>query len=217
MPLKDLVARAAYKRRWALENKEKVTDCKRAWRLRNLDQVRAQDREKMRRYYLRHPDRVRARSAAWRAANPGKVREINRKQKAKLGPEYGRAAANKWRLAHPELIRERQKAYHMRTREQVREKNLKHFYGITLAQFDEMIRSQDGRCAVCRDALDATPFSKRRTHVDHCHATGRVRGILCRSCNLAAGLVRDDPEVAEGLANYLRRTRDQEDLNEEAK
>ncbi|MGW4225581.1 endonuclease VII domain-containing protein [Streptomyces bauhiniae] len=73
--------------------------------------------------------------------------------------------------------------------------HLKRQYGITEAERDAMIASQRGLCVICLDAP--------AVHVDHCHKTGRVRGVLCFNCNSGLGLLRDDPDTARRAAAYL--------------
>ncbi|MFC9606544.1 endonuclease VII domain-containing protein [Streptomyces niveus] len=68
-------------------------------------------------------------------------------------------------------------------------------YGITMAQRDEMISSQMGICVICLSAPAA--------HVDHCHETGRVRGVLCFNCNSAIGKLGDDPDTLRRATAYL--------------
>jgi hypothetical protein len=81
--------------------------------------------------------------------------------------------------------------------------NLRQNYGITIEQFETMLAAQGGRCAICRK-----PFRRSfDTHVDHDHATGRVRGILCSACNNGLGRFRDDPAVLRHAARYLERDR----------
>jgi hypothetical protein len=81
--------------------------------------------------------------------------------------------------------------------------NLRQLYGITIEQFEAMLASQGGRCAICR-----RPFpSGFDTHVDHDHATGRVRGVLCGACNNGLGRFGDDPTVLRRAARYLDRDR----------
>jgi hypothetical protein len=75
-----------------------------------------------------------------------------------------------------------------------REYHLRRRYGITGADVEAMIEAQGGTCAVCPAAPE---------HVDHDHATGRVRGVLCFNCNQALGNVRDDPAVLRSLLDYL--------------
>lgn len=80
---------------------------------------------------------------------------------------------------------------------QRRDMHLRATYGITLAEFDEMLEDQHGKCANTECRNDATV-------VDHNHSDGAVRGLLCNGCNTAAGLAQDNPEILQGLANYLK-------------
>ncbi|MFJ8505428.1 endonuclease VII domain-containing protein [Streptomyces avermitilis] len=73
--------------------------------------------------------------------------------------------------------------------------HLKRQYGMTEAERDEMIASQMGICVICLKAPAA--------HVDHCHKTGRVRGVLCFNCNSAIGKLGDDPDAVRRAAAYL--------------
>jgi hypothetical protein len=68
-------------------------------------------------------------------------------------------------------------------------------YGLTEAERDALIASQRGVCCICLSAPAA--------HVDHCHETGRVRGVLCFSCNAALGQFKDQPEVIRRAAAYV--------------
>lgn len=83
-----------------------------------------------------------------------------------------------------------------------RNNELKYRLGITLAEAEAMIAAAGG-CEVC----GATEGDSRgyRLNVDHCHATGRIRGILCRRCNTALGQAKDDPGLLRRLADYLER------------
>lgn len=72
-------------------------------------------------------------------------------------------------------------------------------YGLTVEQLDAMTAAQGGLCAVC-----SRQPGKKGLAVDHHHATGVVRGLLCSSCNTAIGLLRDDPELMEKAAQYAR-------------
>ena len=90
-------------------------------------------------------------------------------------------------------------------RERTRRRMFKKKYGITLEQRDQMFLDQGESCAICRE--DAYPKADRkRWHVDHCHQTGRVRGILCWRCNFALGLVSDNPDTLRTMIEYLKDT-----------
>lgn len=103
--------------------------------------------------------------------------------------------------------------YRRKNPEYVRAMALKRKYGIGLEEYDQMRRAQDYRCAICkrheRDLPGAGRPSKDpnavriRLVVDHCHASGRVRKLLCQPCNVVLGQVREDPELLQALADYL--------------
>ncbi|MFC8349364.1 endonuclease VII domain-containing protein [Streptomyces sp. NPDC057280] len=76
-----------------------------------------------------------------------------------------------------------------------RDRHLKRQYGMTVAERDAMVASQMGLCVICLKAP--------AVHVDHCHKTGRVRGVLCFNCNSAIGKLGDDPDAVRRAAAYL--------------
>jgi hypothetical protein len=80
----------------------------------------------------------------------------------------------------------------------VRDREYKKRFGITIEEYEALLERQDGRCAICRQ-----PCRRGRLAVDHCHATGRVRGLLCRSCNIILGLADDSPAWMERAMKYL--------------
>lgn len=82
-----------------------------------------------------------------------------------------------------------------------RRSHLKRRYGITEEEYNKLLADQGGACAICRvRAEDSRGF---RPHIDHCHETGRVRGILCGMCNQGIGNLRDDPEILRNATAYL--------------
>lgn len=70
-------------------------------------------------------------------------------------------------------------------------------YDITADQFIKMMLDQNGCCRICDE-----PFST--PYIDHCHTTGRVRGLLCLQCNSGLGFFKEDPKMLEKAAEYLR-------------
>lgn len=72
-------------------------------------------------------------------------------------------------------------------------------YGVTLDWYNAQIERQGGRCAICRQV----PTGERPWHVDHCHDSGVVRGLLCGPCNTGLGHMRDNPAVLRAAADYL--------------
>src|SRR5690606_5587543 len=106
----------------------------------------------------------------------------------KARPGYATDQTRKWRERHPgaaTIINKRA--------------SLLREYGITLDDYFAMLERQGGVCAICHQECQ----TRNSLAVDHCHETGRVRGLLCNRCNRALGLLRDDPEVIRRAASYL--------------
>jgi hypothetical protein len=82
-----------------------------------------------------------------------------------------------------------------------RRSSLKNAYGISLEDCARLLVRQGGVCAICLKA------PAERLCVDHCHATGKVRGLLCRTCNVGLGCYRDDPSLVTAAAAYLRKAK----------
>src|SRR3954467_3392479 len=80
-----------------------------------------------------------------------------------------------------------------RLRPRDRKKNIMYrcLYGVGLPEVRGMWAAQDKRCASCRDEIPEPP--NHNSHLDHCHCTGRVRGVLCRGCNRALGMLGESP------------------------
>ena len=108
-----------------------------------------------------------------------------------------------------------QRAYYQRHREKVlaydrmrkvrdadkyREREIKRKYGMTAADFAALHAAQGGACGICRTTLTT---ENRGTVVDHCHDTGKVRGLLCQGCNRGIGLLKDSAEVLASAIAYL--------------
>ncbi len=75
-----------------------------------------------------------------------------------------------------------------------------YLYGLEPGQFDAMLAAQGGGCAICHEPASS---DGRGLHVDHDHETGRVRGLLCNSCNHGLGKFRDDPALLRAAIKYL--------------
>jgi hypothetical protein len=150
------MALSEYKKQWNKENRDKVLEHQRQYRLRNREKL-AQERAARSRA-KREQETAYARE--WRAKNPEKVKEITRRHR------------------------------------------LKKNFGITLDDYERLLREQKGVCAIC-----ASPPRGRWTTlvVDHCHDGGGVRGLLCSSCNAAIGALGDSPDGLRKALAYLER------------
>ncbi len=79
--------------------------------------------------------------------------------------------------------------------------NYKNKYNLTIEEYNEILKGQNNCCKICSSTNPGTRI--RRFHVDHCHSTNVVRGLLCESCNRALGQFKDNPKFLRKAANYL--------------
>jgi hypothetical protein len=94
-----------------------------------------------------------------------------------------------------------------RTPEHRANKHLLDKYGITLEDKRSMIQQQGCKCAICPVKLSDVDLSK--SHVDHCHETGIIRGILCSNCNRGIGHLQHDPQILRSATRYVEQLRPQ--------
>jgi hypothetical protein len=73
----------------------------------------------------------------------------------------------------------------------------KYRYGLSKEDFYLLKKEQDGKCKICGREM-------KKYNIDHCHKTGKIRGILCTSCNMGIGMFKDDVELLEKVISYLK-------------
>jgi hypothetical protein len=95
----------------------------------------------------------------------------------------------KWKKENPERMSELE-----------RKSVLNRKYGLSLEEYDEMLKAQNGRCAIC----ERLPKEGQLLHVDHCHRSDKVRALLCFKCNSGLGCYYDNPELLMKAARYLQ-------------
>lgn len=82
-----------------------------------------------------------------------------------------------------------------------RASNLRYYYGVDFEYFESLRDAQENKCAICQ-----SPFTdEKHTHLDHCHSTKAVRGILCNHCNRGLGAFKDSTENLESALKYLKK------------
>ena len=140
------------------------------------------ERDRRRRRYAEDPEYRATTLAANRAWRQAREEEVNRRQRLKYATDAEYRAK---RLAR--RPRQRRNAY------------LKARYGISPEQYQLMLKRQGGVCAICGQPPAGV------LHVDHCHTTGKVRGLLCMTCNCGLGYYRDEMRLTMAATAYLRR------------
>lgn len=131
------------------------------------------EREYGRDWQQRNKDHLNAKGRARHAANPEKTKEVQQR----------------YRANHRDLVAYRRRKVTLAA------------YGLTVKQYELMLVGQGDCCALCGSA-DPEHWSGQ-FQVDHCHKTGRVRGLLCARCNGGLGLLGDSPEILRRAALYV--------------
>jgi hypothetical protein len=103
-------------------------------------------------------------------------------------------------------VKEHRKAYRnsRKQKDKIWKKNwdLEKKYGINLDALIDTIKAQHNHCPICRTYY---PTFHRAWHVDHCHVSGKIRGVICNSCNILLGHAKDRPRVLRNAAEYLEK------------
>ena len=101
-----------------------------------------------------------------------------------------------------ECVASYEKAY--RTPDVNKRYNLKKSFGLSVEDYTAMLESQGGVCAICKQPETTIRAGKvQALAVDHCHTTGKIRGLLCNSCNRALGKFKDDVSIVKSAVAYL--------------
>lgn len=143
--------------------------------------------ESAKRFYSRHKDKI--------LAGNKLRRELN------LEADLERQRAY-YQAAKPQRL-ETMAAYAKKSPRTVLKARLKHKYALSVEDYEYMLADQGHVCAICKCPNN----DGKRLAVDHDHATGRVRGLLCNPCNLAVGHMKDDPTRLRQAAEYLEESR----------
>lgn len=196
---------AADMRAWREANPEKVEAARARDRANYDPERRARNRENCRRWYEANQSEEQ-RKARDRMRAVSKELKKARRDKARSTPEAKAKHAAETRAyyrANRDRVIARERARYEADPKRNKNYQLRHKYGITIQDFNAMLEAQGNRCLCCN-----TQFGLLRAHrpyVDHCHQTGKVRGLLCTECNGVLGHSHDSPKVLRRCARYLER------------
>lgn len=183
---------AARQKAWSQANPEKERAKQKRFRAKNLDEFRKRDRDYKREKYWSLTEEEREAARERRRVYVNEYRsdpEVRaRRSVAERAAYYRNHGARRAYYA----ARYRSKPEYYRATNH----GMKFAPGQTI---ESMRIAQDGLCAICKQPLT----QGKHTHVDHCHQTGRVRGLLCRGCNVGLGNFQDDPALLRAAADYL--------------
>lgn len=114
-----------------------------------------------------------------------------------------KTSRSKYYETNKNLIAEKNKIYREKNKEIVAERKRLYKYGIDKLTYAKLLEVQNNVCAVCKKRCRDS--RGRGLAVDHCHTTGKIRGLLCSPCNQAIGLFLDDPDLLKNAIVYLEK------------
>src|SRR6266542_3916535 len=140
-----------------------------------------------------------------RAARDGRRPECKactnaiRLKRYRLNPDREIARVRAWQRANPQRVKAWAEKNRDKRLKKLREIHLRNKFKLTVEEYDAILHTQDGVCALCE--CPSTPGIS--LHVDHDHGTGEIRGLLCVRCNNALGLFREDPDLLRRAVRYV--------------
>ena len=181
--------RATYNAQYHAEHKATINARSLRYYHKYKKKLLAGRKDYMKKYYKKHCDKWSERHRPGTAAND--ERNAQRRARYAVDPQMqktARAQSRKWYWSNPDKAKAR----------------MLRQYNITLERFNELLKNQGNACAICgRNSTDKRVFP----HVDHCHETNAVRGLLCTNCNFLIGHAGDDPAILRKAASYLSKRR----------
>lgn len=148
-----------------------------------LAEKRRKKAEYDRKYHEANKEKRLEAGRRWRAANRDRHNEYQRS----------------YHEAHKDKRNERVRKWHADNKDYAAARKRQRTYGVTPDQFDGMLAAQNFSCAIC----GTTEPGGRGFHVDHCHASSAVRGLLCTHCNSLLGFARDNKASLQRAIDYL--------------
>lgn len=166
--------RQEYMRAYAAANREAIRKHKKKWRDANKDHIKAHATEAK--------EAIKASKKRYYEANKARIAEKNRA----------------YYEANKESLQAKNQEYRRKHKARLYAANQAARYGMSLDELNSLIDAQDNRCAICR-----TPFTLAKMNIDHCHATGAVRGLLCGGCNRGLAHFHDSQAAMKAAIKYL--------------
>lgn len=191
------------------EEKEKQRIRQAKWRAANLEKVRKQARDSVRKKRENDPEayRIKCNEIAKRSREKHlEERRIKEREYSRINREKNKETYNLKQREYRSRNKEKFEQYYENGKERnkiwARIKLLKK-YNLTPETYNEMLLKQEGKCAICEFI-----FENEKPNIDHCHDTGKVRSLLCSPCNIVLGhlekINKRIPNIQERFTEYLK-------------
>lgn len=134
-------------------------------------------------------------------------RNKKRRDTHKADPAVRKNQRKGWDTMNKDKLAEYQRKARKKDPERFKSYDLKSDFGITIVEYNDMFKKQRGLCLICDQPEKIKHQSGRpkALAVDHCHTTGKVRGLLCWVCNTGIGKLQDNPKLLRKAADYIEK------------
>lgn len=176
-------------KQWYEANKKKLKEYDRLRYETNKDKIKEQKRK----YREGIKDELKEKARQYRESYPDKIKESGRRYR-----ETHKDKLKKYRELHRAQRKEYYKHYRKTHMNKIKEKEIKYYYGMTIMQFNNMLKQQSYKCAICGKKIN-----EQTACVDHSHITGSIRGLLCNSCNVQLGFYEKMKNRENELQEYI--------------
>lgn len=173
-----------YDRKYLKKNREKILKYQREFYKKNKETIN----ERSRRYYRDHKEELLEKGRKYHLENKDERHKAHRKYREKYKDRINKAS----------------REWCEKNKFELRKKAIERKYGLKVAEYEKLVLEQKNLCAICEKRERVSHKGQiKELAVDHDHETGKVRGLLCHSCNLAIGVLLDKPELFKKAAEYL--------------
>jgi hypothetical protein len=191
---------------WRRKNAAKIKEYSAKRYLERTEDERESARVRVRRHYkeknARDPEGARAERRAYYERNKEKIKarvNAQRKERVAKDPEGVRAKRRAKYYADVKKSRAYTNEWRKKNPEHARKSSLRRKFGLFVEHYEALLRSQKGGCAIC----GSQNLNGKALAVDHCHKTGKIRGLLCAKCNTGIGLFGDSIQLLKAAAEYV--------------
>lgn len=154
---------------------------------------RSKNYEKYKKYRENHKEEVKERFKRYLKTHPEKAKEFRKRHYEKYKEQIRKKEREKY-WENREHILEVRAEYRKKNKEKIYSDNRKRIlkkYGLTAERYEKMLENQNDSCAICEKHFSEKIIMQRLPSIDHCHTTGKVRGLLCMDCNVKLSVLEN--------------------------
>jgi len=211
MPYKNKESRKKY----YLANKKRLSIYSKKRYLKNKDKIKTQIKKRylekreeilayFRKRYLKNKTRIKEINKKWASKNKEKIKAIKKRYRIK-NKEKIRKDGRKYYRKHKKQYYQYRKKWRKNNPQKIKEEKLRLKFKMSIEDYNNLLKNQNNRCGICNEKFDLKNYNKPNyPNVDHCHKTGKIRGILCSRCNSGLGSFHDDQSVLDSAVLWLK-------------